>query len=140
MRKYYYIGCFYSLDELLGKIKYTRKNPLQNLVWHVHSTFQFKPQEVNERLFGEKIIAKVIGYGNNGKNEGLLVELQAENEELQKMISEITVPHITIAVSKGARAVDTKNLDFQPIEPFYITGVFGGFVDNQNVITSFDEE
>lgn len=46
------------------------------------------------------------------------------------------MPHITLSVAAGARSVDTGRLDFSPIEPFAVQGVFGGFCRRGFPVTS----
>ena len=45
----------------------------------------------------------IIGYGNDGLNEGLKVVLKADNLVIQHMIDKIEIPHITVAVSNEGR-------------------------------------
>ena len=87
----------------------------------------------------------VIGYGNDGKNEGLLVELVSveipdindifcDVHEMYLLAKSIPVPHITLSVSKDGKPVDTGKLNFdQPIPDEFkdqiIIGTFGGFIN-----------
>ena len=77
-----------------------------------------------------------IGYANNGTNEGLLVELKTKNLRLFKMSKNIPVPHITLSVSQTGLAVDTKSLPFQPIKPFSLHAIYGGYTDDEKLITA----
>lgn len=96
-----------------------------------HVTVEFRPiGGVNERLLSKEVDIKVIGHANDGKNEGLLVELSSPNREMQKEIDKIEVQHITISYADGAKPVDTKNLDFQPLPwkgPIRLHGIYGAF-------------
>lgn len=126
--KYRYIGCFFNKEYLWESIKAVDTNPLYKVIEAPHITFKYRPEFVDESLFGEEIQVKVLGYGNDGQNEGLLVELHTENATLTEMANSIEVQHITLSIGVDAEAVDTKYLDFTPIEPFYIVGHFGGFI------------
>ena len=90
------------------------------------------PQIIQEELFGEKAEFKVVGYGNDGLNEGLLVEWQAGAPRLKQLFDEIQIPHITLSYAENGSAVNTRYLDFKPIIPFDISGVFGGFSKSKN--------
>ena len=82
-----------------------------------HITFSYKPDKVEESLFGTAVRVWITGYGNDGRNEGLKVKLECEDPVLQKMSEQIKIPHITLAVSKGEKAVNTSRLKFEPVEP-----------------------
>lgn len=75
---------------------------------------------------------EIIGYGNDGKNEGFLVELKSHvpyyGAEQQ---------HITLSVSQDGKPVDTFKLDFnKPIPPEYGINI-GDVLDGQvGVFTS----
>jgi hypothetical protein len=66
---------------------------------------------------------KVIGYGNDGKNEGLLVEIPAGKfHGLQKNNANNSIQaYITLSLAKGANVNDTAKLDFKPLDtPFIV--------------------
>ena len=127
--KYHYIGIFFNYEELHNKIKMIG-NRLERRIINPHVTFMYKPDTVDESLFGEKVKIKIIAYGNNGDNEGFKVELFTSNKHLQKMINNIPVPHVTISISDTGKAVNTRFLDFVPLNnSIEIEGKFGGFVD-----------
>lgn len=129
MIEYEYIGCFFDYAELFDLIKDIRVNPLKNEKQKPHVTFKYKPDTINTDLFGEEISVNIIGYGNDGENEGLLVTLTSESKELTEMIQQIPVPHITLAVSDNGKAVNTRYLDFTAIEPRKISGFYNGHID-----------
>lgn len=124
-----YTGIFFDKEELLSKVKTAFENKrLERVIADPHVTFAFRPKTVDTSLFGEKVIVEVVGYGNDGKNEGLFVSLHARNHTVAEMAKEIAVPHITISVSADGKPVDTGKLSFEPIPvPFIIEGVFGAF-------------
>ena len=133
-RSYHYIGCFFPKEELLSRTEHISEGHLFRLIDAPHVTFVFAPEKADESLFGEKVRVRVTGYGNDGRNEGLRVELYSDNRELCDMIVDIPVPHITLSVAKGARPYETRFLEFQPIEPLYLEGTFGGYTEGGTVV------
>ena len=71
----------------------------------------------------------VTGYANNGKNEGFKVELSSENSEVQRELSKIQVPHITLSVAKGCSPIRTSNLMFKNIPSFSFKGTIGAYTN-----------
>ena len=133
--KFIYTGVFFDKEELLKKVEALGEERLERVISDPHVTFQFRPETVATSLFGEKVTVKVIGYGNNGKNEGLLVEVFSDNNLLSAMAKEILVPHITLSVSADGKPVNTWSLCFREMrEPFIIKGVFGAFTP-EGVVT-----
>lgn len=124
---YIYTGCFIPYHLFHDKISSIRRNPLQHDVKLPHITFAYKPNVVNEALFGELISVVVTGYGNDGLNEGVKVQLLSNNPTIQQAIDQIDVPHITIAVSDDGKPVNTRNLQFTEIPPKKLYGFFGGY-------------
>lgn len=129
-----YVGCFVEFEDFQSAIKCIREDPLENDIQYPHITFAYEPKEVDESLFGEKIYIKIVGYGNNGLNEGLKVCLKTDNPTIQSMIDHIEVPHITIAVSNEGRPVNTKGLVFENIDPIEMEGEYGGYAKWGRVI------
>lgn len=129
-----YVGCFVGLQELTDKVKCIRANCLDKIVQNPHITFSYKPVTVSKALFGQKVDIQIVGYGNDGKNEGLKVHAFAKNPQLQKMIAQIPTPHITLSVSKDSQAKNTKYLSFSPIEPICLTGTYGGYAEWGEII------
>ena len=134
-KNFIYTGVFFNKEELLEKVNVLETERLAKIIADPHVTFKFRPATVDTSLFGEKVVVEVIGYGNDGKNEGLFVVLHTENDVLAEMAKEIAVPHITVSVSADGKPVDTGKLSFEPIPvPFAIEGVFGAFT-SEGVIT-----
>ena len=129
-----YVGCFFNPSELWKKLQPYRHNPLEKTISEPHVTFAYRPNEVDQTLFGTDINVTIIGYGNNGMNEGVKVSINSDNPKLQSMISEIEIPHITISVSEGAEPVNTKDLEFAPVLPIEIRGKYGGFTEWRKVV------
>lgn len=130
-----YIGCFFSRQELYEKLLQKGVPQLETAILHPHVTFQYHPQTVNFDLFGKEVTVKVTGYGNDGKNEGVSVELFSEDPVLSSMIAAIQTPHITLSVAKGCEPFDTRLLRFTPIEPFFLKGIFGGLTFDSRLLT-----
>lgn len=131
---YAYLGCFFTACDFQNKVRSIRRNPLERDIQAPHVTFAYRPQKVDESLFGKNIHITVIGYGNDGENEGVKVRLYASDPVLQSMIEKIEVPHITIAVSSTGKPVNTRYLEFEEIEPFDLVGNYGGYTLQGNVV------
>lgn len=135
---YIYIGCFVPEDEMSVIFSRLGKPRLARAIAFPHVTFKYRPAEVDESLFGEKLAIRVVGYGNDGSNEGVRVTLSAENAVISRMIGGVAVPHITLSVSGSGKPVNTKFLRFSSVEPFEITGYFGGYTAGGGVVTGAD--
>ena len=129
MTVYEYVGCFFDYEELTEKVAALRKNPLECPKKKPHVTFEYGPDSVDTALFGEEILVTIVGYGNDGENEGVLVTISSENDRIMDMASKIPVPHITLAVSPVGKAVNTKFLQFTPVDPICIVGHYDGHID-----------
>ena len=141
-QRFAYVGCFVKYNDFHNAIDAIRENPLENDIQDPHITFEYRPQEVNQSMFGEEVQISIVGYGNDGVNEGLKVRLSSNNNIVQSMIEKIEIPHITIAVSEEGKAVNTKNLIFEEIKPIELTGKYGGYTKRGKVmmIKKFDLE
>lgn len=117
-----------ELDQLLREHGVQRMK-LDREIRDTHVTFQFRPQTVDESLFGSPVDIRVVGYGVNSQNEGLLVEIFCHNEKVQEIFCEhVELPHITLSVSEDGKPVNTRYVDFVQIEdPFTIQGVYDAF-------------
>lgn len=130
---YEYVGCFFDFEELYAKIANIPRKPLAKTISNPHVTFVYKPEEIDESLFGSIVKVRIIGYGFNEENEGLHVDVRTDNDALEKMITEIPVPHITLSISENGAAVNTRYLAFYEIEPVELTGFFGGCTFDREV-------
>jgi hypothetical protein len=133
--EYKYLGAFISPAELTDKINIKGAYRLDRIIANPHVTFEFKPDQANRSLFGKKISLKVTGYGNDGKNEGLRVEIFTDDPDLCEMAKRIALPHITVSVSSDSEPVRTRYIEFFPIEPFFMEAVYGGLSADDEVIT-----
>lgn len=128
-----YTGVFFEKESFYTLVsERVSSSRLHQNVLHPHVTFQYMPQIVPEALFGEKAEFRVIGYGNDGQNEGLLIEWLSGAPQLKQLYDEIKIPHITLSYAEYGNPVNTRYLDFKPITPFDISGVFGGFSGSNN--------
>ena len=102
---------------------------LCNDIEYKHITTEFKPAKCHEHLYGQRATFIVTGYCNDEVNEGYSVKLvSCDSDELRELYETISIPHITLSVSSEGKPVNTKNLEFKPINEFLITTKFGGFV------------
>ena len=151
MSKYYYTGCFLDYPSSKTIKKKRPGRALSNPNDILHMTIQFQPDCIDEKLFGERIRIKVIGYGIDEENEGFLVEAHSDNHDVQQLIDSIEIPHITMSISANGKHRNTRNLNFKRIEPFIISGIYGGYIcvgdtygylvlghDDNKVVTSKD--
>ena len=88
-----------------------------------HVTLAFRPTEDQKAqlipYLNKEFEVKVIGYANDGKNEGYQVLLPSELPYFNK-----ATPHITISTSKDSKPVKTGFLEFAPIkETFTLKGI-----------------
>lgn len=132
---YIYIGCFVNRQELLEKVQPFADSRLHKIIENPHVTFAYRPDNVDETLFGKMVSIRVMGYANNGHNEGVKVELSSDDPAIREMAAKIKVPHITLSVSETGESVDTWALDFRETEPFEISGIFGGVTEDKKVVT-----
>jgi len=129
METYEYVGCFLDHATLAQAVQSLRTSPLKNEKRTPHVTFEYNPACVNTDLFGTPIRVTVTGYGNDGENEGLRVVLTSDDERINAVIRGIPVPHITLAVSDTALAVNTRYLHFEDVAPIQLTGAYGGHIE-----------
>ena len=134
-----YVGCFINYHDLQKKVNSIRKVSLSRQIRNPHITFAYKPESVDESLFGKKIKIIITGYGYNEDNEGVKVELYSNDSEIVKMIKNIPVPHITLSVITNGKPVNTRNLIFNAVEPIEIEGIYVGYASSGDVITFASE-
>lgn len=137
---YIYTGVFFDKEYIEDTVnRYITKDRLARVIKNPHVTFTYKPEEVNPRLFGTMVVFVVIGYANDGKNQGLQVVIARPNARLAPEYVKIGNPHVTISVSADGKPVDTGKMIFTPIEqPFNIHGYYGAF--NGKEVVTYDEE
>lgn len=101
--------------------------------------FKYHPgkNEIFNEIVGDYFEFYVIGYGNDGKNSGFKIQLPSELKEYyinyDKNTSKLIIPHITSFLAEEAKAMNTKNLDFKPLEkPVKLVGRFGYWIKEGN--------
>lgn len=122
----FFSGLFINPKEIYSKIQPT----LAKAVKHPHVTTAFRPNSSQLLLeqIGSSAEIYAVGYGNDGQNEGLLVEVKAEDPEVQAACDALETPHITLSTSRKGQAKNTAFLEFIPLEePINLTGKFGFF-------------
>lgn len=134
-REYIYTAVFLSKEDVLAAAGQFHGSRLANVTENPHVTFSFRPEEVNTDLFGRPVDVAVTGYGNDGENEGLRVELQSDDMEIEKLIEKIPVPHITVSLAEGAKAMDTGHIQFDTHaeKKILLHGVYGAFAKDGKV-------
>ena len=129
-----YAGLFINPEDLYKKFPPSLSHKIRD----PHITVSYRPGA--EKLLLDSLSSNasihVVGYGNDGQNEGLLVEVTADDPAIQKVIDERaeldengemkTFPvHITLSIADGVEAVNTRNLDFKPLPtPVDLTGSY----------------
>ena len=98
---------------------------------HKHITTEYMPKITHKHLYGKRATFRILGYGFDGINEGLSVELiNAENPKLTDLYKGIKIPHITLSVRNDGKSVNTANLEFHQVSPIIIHCTFGGYTKN----------
>ena len=136
MFRYKYIGCFLDPFELWEKTDSFRIWRLERTVEKPHVTFVYRPDKVNETLFGARLDVLITGYACDGKNEGVQVSVKSNVEELSDLIRAISLPHITLSLAADAEAVNTRYLKYTPVTPISLQGIFGAVTEDSEVILS----
>ena len=161
-----YTGLFFDPDELYDKFPPSLvSKPGATRIRDPHVTVTYlgkgdpsnadpnvKASKVFLDSLGSNVTFRIIGYGNNGQNEGLEVEIiHADDSEIQETLQKRVeldengekkpvIMHITTALAEGAKAYDTKDLDFKPLEtPVMISGVYKFFRNDGELISNRDE-
>ena len=133
----FYSGIFVNREELYNKAPAHLKNTIEK----PHVTTNFAPDETQLHLesLGSESKITAIGYGNNGKNEGLLVKVESDDPIIQKAIDSVKVPHITLSYSDGSHPMYTSDLEFTPLsEPFELSGEYCLHLKNDTLINNGD--
>ena len=125
-QKVVYAGLFVDPGDLHEKAQPT----LEREIEYPHVTTSFKPNidQLHLDQIGEKAKIYAVGYGNDEKNEGLLVRIMSDDPVLQEACDKIETPHITLSISNKGQAKNTAFLDFTMLdEPFMVEGRYGLF-------------
>ena len=116
MAKIIYIGIFLNA-EIKGSMPIAPKDGQ-----HVTLAFRPTPDQLAalEPMYGTRVECRVVGYGNDGNNEGIAVEFDG--------VPYFTglIKHITLSLSPGAKPLNTAKLDFGPNIPEHIPNILYG--------------
>ena len=134
-----YEGIFFEAD-VQDFICSLEKKALSKVNDEIHCTFKYHPtrDEIFNELVGKCFEVYLIGYGNDGKNSGFEIALPNNLKKYYINFDEqnrdiLKKPHITTSLKEGAKATDTKNLDFKPLKnPIKLIGRFGFWIKNEN--------
>ncbi len=134
-----YEGIFFETDvvELIHSLE---TKTLAKVNDEIHCTFKYYPneEETFNDIVGKSFEIFLIGYGNDGMNSGFQISLPDELKPYYINYDEqnsniLKVSHITASLSEGAKASNTKNLEFKPLEkPIKIVGKFGCWIKDGN--------
>lgn len=134
-----YEGIFFESDmvELIHSLE-TEK--LARVNDEIHCTFKYHPtnDEIFNELVGKSFEVYLIGYGNDGQNSGFEISFPEELKSYYINYDEqnptvLKVPHITASLAEGAKASNTKNLSFKPLEKkVKLVGKFGYWIKDEN--------
>jgi len=142
----HYEGIFFEADAV-DLIHSLERGKLARVNDEIHCTFKYHPtsNEVFNEIVGKSFEVYLIGYGNDGQNSGFEILLPDELKNYYINYDEenptvLNVPHITASLAEEAKAVDTKNLIFDPLEtPIKLVGKFGYWIkDENNEYLSYD--
>ena len=103
------------------------KGMLEKKVEHKHVTFGYgKPMPMH--LLGQKSTVIVDGYGNDGVNEALLVELDPDIQDYHDGGRADSPYHITLSTTEDGKPVDSAKLGYWGVDtPYVLEGTFGYF-------------
>lgn len=150
-----YHGIFFDKDEIAATKSHIGIDmpSLPNIIERPHVTFGFRIKPVDG--FDELCVAYpnsdglvlIIGYGNDGGNEGFLVQIDSEIADFyQGQVAGRdekgnVYAHITISYdkAKGRKPVDTGSIKFNRINGFPVT-TFGRFGYFDGRVHYYDEE
>lgn len=141
-----YEGIFFDKDmtELIHSLE---KEKLERVNDEIHCTFKYHPsdEEIFNEIVGKYFDIYLIGYGNDGQNSGFEILLPEELKKFyinydEENLNILKVPHITASLSNNAKASNTKNLKFMPLEnPVKLVGRFGYWIkDEDNEYVSYE--
>lgn len=134
-----YEGIFFEADmaNLIHSLE-TEKLSIVNDI--LHCTFKYHPttNEIFNNIVGKTFEVYLVGYGNDGQNSGFEIQFPEELKIYYINYDEqnptiLKTPHITASLAKGAKAANTKNLNFKSLEkPIRLIGKFGYWIQDKN--------
>ncbi len=135
-----YEGIFFETD-MVDLIHSLEIGKLTKVNDEIHCTFKYHPttEEIFNDIVGKIFEVYLIGYGNDGQNSGFEILFPDELKDYYINYDEqnpgvLKTPHITASLAEGAKAANTKNLNFKPLEkPIKLIGKFGYWIKDENV-------
>lgn len=136
-----YEGIFFEEDmvELIHSLEIEKLAKVDDENY-LHCTFKYRPKndEIFNDIVGRTFEVYLIGYANDGQNSGFELLFPDELKDYYINYDEqnptvLKTPHITASLAEGAKAVNTKKLNFKPLEkPVKLVGRFGYWVIDEN--------
>lgn len=134
-----YEGIFFDAD-MVDLIHSLEAEKLAKVNDEIHCTFKYHPttDEIFNEIVGQTFEIYLIGYGNDGQNSGFEILFPNDLNKYYINYDEqnptvLKVPHITASLAEGAKASNTKNLSFYPLEkPIRVIGRFGYWIKTEN--------
>lgn len=134
-----YEGIFFEAD-MVDLIHSLETGKLAQINDEIHCTFKYHPttDEIFNEIVGKTFEIYLIGYGNDGQNSGFEILLPDDLKNYYINYDEqnpnvLKPPHITASLAEGAKASNTKNLSFKPLEkPIKLVGKFGYWIKGEN--------
>ena len=121
-----YTGFFVDGGALAQAVRGLHAPRLERVIASPHVTVAFRPESVPWELIGQTARILAVGYGCDGRNEGLQVTVFANDPTLKAMIAAIPLPHITLSTVPDGQAAGTRFLTFEPlVRPIELKGIFG---------------
>lgn len=133
-----YAGIFFESD-MVDLIHSLENEKLAIVNDEIHCTFKYHPSnnEIFNDIVGKTFEVYLIGYGNDGQNSGFELLLSDELKDYYINYDEenpniLKKPHITASLAEGAKASNTKKLNFKPLEkPIKLVGRFGYWIKEE---------
>ena len=134
-----YEGIFFEAD-MVDLIHSLEIEKLARVNDEIHCTFKYHPtpDEIFNDIVGRTFEVYLIGYGSDGQNSGFEILFPDELKDYyinydEQNLTVLKTPHITASLAEGAKASNTKNLNFIPLEkPIKLVGRFGFWIKGEN--------
>lgn len=126
-----YEGIFFD-DKNSNILRSLDYNKLNNKIKNLHITFKFAPsnEEIFNEIVGKTFTIEITGYGNDGQNAGLQVNLP--DELIEYYINDNT-PHITTTLSDSSKTINTHKLKYNKFTyPIKVQGKFAYYIQDNN--------
>ncbi len=135
-KDYLYSGVFFE-PEVITRIRaHLGVEGLEKPIPYPHVTFNYG-STVNTDWFGSRIKVTLTGYGNDGKNEAVSVEVNLYDAPKMRGLIPIIAHkklHITLSVAKDGQPKMSNYLSFTPIPKMVVYGRYGAFEQRHFVV------